>query len=163
VCGSKGYYSRPAWKLRADAEASLRMKREIWKAERDGFSGTEALVMAEAAIASAPAWECVVKTIDTETGEVTGVRLLDGGMATVAGKTPRGAVEQLTPLSNGKGAVKWQRRLTGAPLAPPLRPGELDRLLGQTASERPVSTLAGRSLRHPTLIPVCEHRPPPHG
>jgi hypothetical protein len=163
VCGSKGYYARPAWKLRADAEASLRMKREIWKAERDGFSGTEALVMAEAAIAAAPSWECVVRTIDKATGEVTGVRLLDGGIATVAGRRPRGAVEQLTPLSNGKGAVKWQRRLTGAPLAPPLAPGEIDRLLGRTASEPPASTRGARSLCHPTLLPSCEHRPPPHG
>lgn len=121
---SKDYYSRPGWALRQAAETSLRHKRAVWRANRDGYEGTEALVIAEAAIAAAPTWELVVTTVDDVTGELRGVRRLDGGIATVAGYVPGARVRPWEP--------------------PPLERGELEaivgRALGTAAGPPPVTT-----------------------
>jgi hypothetical protein len=93
---TRGYLVRPAWKMRAEARAALRLKREIFKAEAAGLVGAEALHVAElvALRASQVEWECVVLThdpvvgdygVDDDTGElVQRVRPLSGGDVTVA-------------------------------------------------------------------------------
>jgi hypothetical protein len=82
----RGYFSRDVWQVRQDAQSALRLKREVWKAERAGYNGAEALHVAELARLRAEqiSWECVVLTVDDVTGEITRGRPLRGGGVTVA-------------------------------------------------------------------------------
>jgi len=80
VTRSRGYLRQAGWKARAEAKASLRLKRAIYRAEREGHEGGAALIVAEFALLKEEQlrWECVVLTIDQETGELRGCRPLNG-------------------------------------------------------------------------------------
>jgi hypothetical protein len=83
---TRGYLVRPTWKMRTEARASLAMKRAIWRAECSGLQPSEAQLVAEAEVlrASQLEWECVVLSIDPETGELLRARPLSGGGVTKA-------------------------------------------------------------------------------
>jgi hypothetical protein len=84
VTASHGYYGEPRWKVRREAQESLRLKRAIRRHEHDGHEGHEAVLLAEAdrLRAESVQWECVVLTVDEMTGEVTRLRPLHGGEVT---------------------------------------------------------------------------------
>jgi hypothetical protein len=79
-----GYFSDDVWRVRQRAQDALRLKRELWKAGREGLDGAEALHVAElrALRSSQRQWECVVLSVDPDTGEVTRARPLNGGGVT---------------------------------------------------------------------------------
>jgi hypothetical protein len=56
-----GYLDRPMAEAREEARAALRLRRELWKAERQGIEGADALVAAERAVYEAGelGWELV--------------------------------------------------------------------------------------------------------
>jgi hypothetical protein len=80
VTRSRGYLTLPTWKARAEARAGLRLKRELWRAQRAGYEGAEALVVAEVELlrAAAVRWELVEVGVD-QAGEVTQIWPLKGG------------------------------------------------------------------------------------
>jgi hypothetical protein len=69
---SRGYFNGPRWKLREEARRSLRLKRELWRADAAGLDPAEAQIAAEIAVVNAEAlrWECVKLTVDEQTGEI---------------------------------------------------------------------------------------------
>jgi hypothetical protein len=75
-----GYFGRPAWKVRREAQQSLRAKRALRRALDAGLVGQDAEEAAQQAVAVAEAlrWECVVVSIDSETGVVSRARTLAG-------------------------------------------------------------------------------------
>jgi len=77
---TRGYLVRPASEMRREAKASLRVKRELWRAEAEGLEGAEAIVVAElrAEVAAAAEWQLCVLSVDQETGELTGIRPVVG-------------------------------------------------------------------------------------
>lgn len=78
---SRGYFGRPVWMVRRDAQRSLRLKREMWRAENEGYEGVAVLDVAELAVerAERKRWELVSVTLDEETGELLRARALRGG------------------------------------------------------------------------------------
>lgn len=78
--GVGGYFNVPVWKVREQAKRSLRMKRELWRAESKGLAPDAAQLEAEyqVLVAEGVRWECVVLDVDGETGVVRGARGLDG-------------------------------------------------------------------------------------
>jgi hypothetical protein len=60
---TRGYLVRPAGELREEARASLRYKRELWRAAGEGLVGLEAEIVAEAAVAlsEATSWQLFVR------------------------------------------------------------------------------------------------------
>jgi hypothetical protein len=63
-----GYFTRPVWKVRKDAQRALRVKRELWKLDREGIDGNEAAVLAEARVFAGEQtrWELVHITVDED-------------------------------------------------------------------------------------------------
>lgn len=82
---TRGYLVRPASVMRVEAQRALRLKRALWRAEREGLAGGEALLQAEAELHAAEQvrWEAVVVTVNEATGEVSAARRLDGSEPTV--------------------------------------------------------------------------------
>lgn len=96
---TRGYFGRPMWKVRAEAAASLRLKRAIWRAEQSGLAPGEAQVVAELDVlrASQARWECVVLTVD-EAGELLRLRPLRGGGVTIAMRSDLPAAQRRARL-----------------------------------------------------------------
>ena len=71
VTASHGYFTRGRRGAREAAQASLKLKRELWRAEREGLEGAEALTVAELRLEQAAGvrWECVALAPDVN-GEV---------------------------------------------------------------------------------------------
>lgn len=94
--GKRGYFTAPVWKVRRRAQEALSLKRAVWRAEREGLEGTEALTVAEAREhrSGQLRWEAVVLNADTDTGELLSVRALRGGEPTVTRPDPAGDLER---------------------------------------------------------------------
>jgi hypothetical protein len=77
---TRGYFGRPMWQVRRDAHASLQRKRELHKAEREGYTPVEADAVADARILrdGQVRWELVAVTVDGN-GELQRVRPAGGG------------------------------------------------------------------------------------
>lgn len=75
---TRGYFGEPMWRVRERAQASLRSKRALWRAQAAGYSGSEAELIAEADVLRSGSlrWECVVvsQKVDGSTGEIIGER-----------------------------------------------------------------------------------------
>jgi hypothetical protein len=101
---TRGYFGRPMWKVRAEAAASLRLKRAIWRAEQDGFTAVESQVVAELEVLRAEQlrWECVVLSVDNETGEVLRARPLRGGGVSVAMRIDKLAGSQVVEVDRSR-------------------------------------------------------------
>jgi hypothetical protein len=69
-----GYFNRPVWQVRRDAQRGLRTKRELWKLEREGVVGNAAAIVADVRVLRAESvrWELVHITVD-EAGELVKV------------------------------------------------------------------------------------------
>jgi hypothetical protein len=82
---SRGYFGRPAWRVRGEAQRALAVKRELWKVEQDGMGLGEALTVAElrVTVAESVRWEAVVIGVDTASGVIGKARRLDGSEPTV--------------------------------------------------------------------------------
>lgn len=82
---SRGYFGRPMWQVRREAVASLRLKRELYKAEAEGLDALEARHVAEARALrrEQERYELVTLSVD-ENGELRRVRPAKGGGVTVA-------------------------------------------------------------------------------
>jgi len=80
VTRSRGYLWDESWKARHEAQESLRFKREIYRAEREGYQPAEAFAVAELRVIRAKQlrWECVELTVDQQTGEVVRGRPIHG-------------------------------------------------------------------------------------
>lgn len=85
VTASRGYFARPRWQVRRDAQRALRVKRELHRLADCGLDPAEALAVAEAEVFASEQvrWEPVLPTVDEETGVVTRLRAMRGGEPTV--------------------------------------------------------------------------------
>lgn len=74
-----GYFTRPVWKVRAEAQRALRLKRELHRAHANGMTGEGALMVAEAELLAAErkVWACVRVHVSTETGELRRLEATD--------------------------------------------------------------------------------------
>jgi hypothetical protein len=90
VTRSRGYLWLPTWKARAEANRSLRFKRELHRAEAEGFELAAAHLVAEARQLTSEAvrWECVELSIDTATGELMRARPIHGRDTVLAPQRP---------------------------------------------------------------------------
>ena len=89
---TRGYFAAATWKMRRAARESLRLKRELWRAEAEGLAPAEAQLVAEARAyrAGLEVWECVQLSIDRDSGELLHVSpLLGRGGTTVAMRAER--------------------------------------------------------------------------
>jgi hypothetical protein len=101
VTRSRGYLRQAGWKARAEASASLKLKRAIRAAEQAGYEGAEALALAELAMlrAEQERWECVTIEVSAA-GELTGIRpMLGGGIA--------GPATGLRRLARAAAELRW--------------------------------------------------------
>ncbi len=103
VTRSRGYLWLPTWKAREEAQRSLRFKRELHRAELEGFELADAHAVAEVrqTVALSVRWECVELSIDTETGELTRARPIHGRDTVLAPQRP------LNPPGHGTMA-EWE-------------------------------------------------------
>lgn len=94
---TRGYLVRPASVMRLEARASLTLKRELWKAERSGHAGSEALIVAEAEVVAGRGrqWELVHLTVDHSTGEVRRISTLRNGEPLTMLPVPRVVAAEL--------------------------------------------------------------------
>ncbi len=80
VTRSRGYLTLPTWRARAEAKAALRLKREIYKAERAGYEAGEVLAVAELAVLAAASVEWLLVEIEvSDAGELVGIAPALGG------------------------------------------------------------------------------------
>lgn len=89
---TRGYFAAATWKMRRAARESLRLKRELWRAEAEGLAPAEAQLVAEARAYRRvqDRWECVQLTVDYETGELLHIApLLGRGGTTIAMRAER--------------------------------------------------------------------------
>ncbi len=91
VSVSLGYFANGRRAARAAAQESLRLKRELWRAERSGLEGAEALAVAELELLAAEGREWTLVELEvSELGELVGIRpALGGGMPAPAPVTRR--------------------------------------------------------------------------
>lgn len=111
VTRSRGYLSQPSWKARAEAKASLRLKRALRVAEGAGYAGAEALAVAELALirAEQDRWELVTLEVDSVTGELHGIRPLMGGgiRGPKLRSRPQPSRDDLDSLDAHRAGVAW--------------------------------------------------------
>lgn len=143
---TRGYFGRPMWQVRAEAAASLALKRALWRAEQQGLAPAEAQVVAELDVlrAAQVRWECVVLSVD-EAGELLRVRPLRGGGVAIAMRSDGPAARRRARLdavaSAGHALAELRSAATAsgssAPL-PALAPADADALTLRLGDSRRV-------------------------